>query len=218
MSKNIYVFSGLGADERVFHKLDLPGHTVRFIKWKIPQKHESIENYASRLLDQITTTRPILIGLSFGGLISIEIAKQIEVEQVILIASAKTKLEIPYYYRWAGKMRLHHHLPLHLLKKPNTFSNFIFRDSSPADRVLLHLIFADTNPIFLKWAIDKVVRWSNQIQPPNIKHIHGTADRIFPIRYISCDLKIKDGGHLLTLKNSEELSEILRPILRLNNK
>ena len=216
MSKNIYLFSGLGADERVFHQLDFAGYSVHYIKWEIPLEKESIEVYATRLLTQITTPTPILIGLSFGGLIAVEVAKLIETKQVILIASAKTKDEIPFYYRWAGKLKLHKRLPTHLLKRKNPFSNLVFRNSSNAERELMNSIFEGTNQLFLNWAIDKVVNWENRVQLANIQHIHGTADRIFPVRYANCHIRIKDGGHLLTLKRPDEITEILRSILRQN--
>ncbi len=114
MTKELYIFSGLGADERVFQRLDFPGFSTTFIKWIVPQDKETIENYATRLLDQITTTNPTLIGLSFGGLIAVEVAKQIDTEKVILIASAKTKKEIPFYYRFAGQLGLQKLLPTRL--------------------------------------------------------------------------------------------------------
>jgi len=216
VTKNIYIFSGLGANERVFQQLDLSGYSTTFIRWEIPGKHETIENYATRLLPQITTIRPTLIGLSFGGLISVEIAKQIDTENVILIASVKTKSEIPLYYRWAGKLRLHQLLPTHLLKETNLFSNWVFRNSTGADKQVLKSIFEGTNPVFLKWAISEAVRWKNQKQLENIRHIHGTADHIFPFRYVSCDIKINDGGHLLTLQNANEISKILRTNIQIS--
>ena len=88
MTKELYIFSGLGADERAFQRLDFSDFSTTFIKWIVPHDTETIENYTTRLLDQITTTKPTLIGLSFGGLIAIEVAKQIDTEKVILIASS----------------------------------------------------------------------------------------------------------------------------------
>ncbi len=66
--KHIYVFSGLGADERVFQYLDLSGFAVTFIRWIQPIQNETIEEYGKRLTQQITIVRPILFGLSFGAL------------------------------------------------------------------------------------------------------------------------------------------------------
>ena len=84
--KRIYVFSGLGADERVFKYLDFPGYEPVFIRWLQPTKEEAIEHYSKRLTEQIGTSRPVLIGLSFGGIIAIEVAKVIDTEKIILIA------------------------------------------------------------------------------------------------------------------------------------
>lgn len=210
MTKELYIFSGLGADERVFQRLDFSGFSTTFIKWIVPQDKETIENYAKRLLDQITTTKPTLIGLSFGGIMAIEVAKQIDTEKVILIASAKTKNEIPFYYRFAGQLRLHKLLPTRLLKNSNFITNWIFGTSSMFDKRLLRQILIGTDPIFLKWAIDKVARWTNQTQTKNIFHIHGTSDRILPLRFVKCNTKIKNGGHLMTLNKADELNNILR--------
>jgi hypothetical protein len=68
LTKELYIFSGLGADERAFQRLDFSGFSTTFINWVIPQDTDTIEHYVTRLLDQITTTKPTLIGLSFGGL------------------------------------------------------------------------------------------------------------------------------------------------------
>jgi pimeloyl-ACP methyl ester carboxylesterase len=213
LTKHIYILSGLGADERIFQKLDFSGFNISFIRWEVPAKKETIEQYASRLLIQITNTRPILIGLSFGGLIAIEIAKQIETEKVILIASAKTKEEIPALYRKGGKLKLQKLLPIQLLKGNNPFSAWVFRDASDSEKQLLKSIFSETNDIFLKWAIDTAVSWENETCLKNITHIHGTSDRIFPIRFVNCDVKIENGGHLLTLKHAAEISDILRTLI-----
>lgn len=210
MTKEIYIFSGLGADERVFQRLDFSGFSITFIKWIVPQDQETIENYATRLLDQITTKKPTLIGLSFGGLIAVEVAKQIDTEKVILIASAKTKMEIPFYYRLAGQLGLHKLLPTRFLKKSNFITNWFFGSTSTFDKQLLKQILFDTDPTFLKWAIDKVVRWTNLTQNKNIFHIHGTNDRILPFSFVKCNSAIKNGGHLITLNKAEELNNILR--------
>lgn len=210
MTKELFIFSGLGADERVFQRLDFSGFSITFIKWIVPQDKETIEHYATRLLDQITTTKPTLIGLSFGGLIAVELAKQIDTEKVILIASAKTKSEIPFYYRCIGHLGLHKLLPTRLLKTSNFITNWFFGTTSTFEKQLLKQILIDTDPTFLKWAIDKIARWTNQSQTKNIFHIHGTSDRILPFRFVNCNSTIKKGGHFMTLNKADELNKILR--------
>ena len=104
--KDIYLLSGLGADHRVLQDLDFSGYNITFIKWIQLIKNESIEDYAKRLTEQIITQNPIIIGLSFGGIMAVEIGKLIDTERIILIASAKTKFEIPFYYSFAGSLGL----------------------------------------------------------------------------------------------------------------
>lgn len=95
----IYILSGLGVDKRVFDKIDFGNLDVEFVDWIKPQKKESIESYARRIQESIKTENPILIGLSFGGMVSVEISKIRKTERIILLASAKIKSELPLMYR-----------------------------------------------------------------------------------------------------------------------
>ena len=210
MTKEIYIFSGLGADERVFQRIDFYDSTTIYIKWIIPNKKETIEQYATRLIEQITTAKPTLVGLSFGGLMAIEVAKQMEVEKVILIASAKTKKEIPFYFRFAGTFGLHKFLPTKLLKSSHFLTNWFFGTTSTSDKQILKEVLHDTDGTFLKWAIDKITRWKNETLIKKTYHIHGTSDRIFPFMFVKCDMSVKKGGHLMTLNRAGELSAIMR--------
>ena len=208
--KNVYVFSGLGADKRVFQKMDFSAYNETFVAWVLPNKNENIESYAKKLTEQIKHDKPILIGLSFGGIIATEIAKIIATEKVIVIASAKTKFEIPYYFRLAGKLKLHKVLPTKLMKMPNFFSFWLFGTVNQKEKKILAEILKDTDESFLKWAIDKIVNRNNEVVHKNVIHIHGTADRILPIRFVKCQIKVANGGHFMTLNKEKELDEILK--------
>jgi pimeloyl-ACP methyl ester carboxylesterase len=208
--RELYIFSGLGADERVFQKFDFSDFSITFIKWVVPQVKETIEQYATRLLAQITTPNPTLIGLSFGGMMAIEVAKQIKTEKVILIASAKTKAEIPFYYRFAGQLGLHQLLPTKLLKISNFITNWFFGANSTEDAQLLKQIIKNTDPIFLKWAIDKIVCWENEVKPHHVFHIHGANDKVLPLAFVIANEVIKNGGHFMTLTHAEILNKVLK--------
>lgn len=211
--KTIYILSGLGADERAFQKLSFPGYNVLFIKWITPDPDETIDHYASRLLPQITSPDPILAGLSFGGIMAIEIAKQIETEKIILIASVKTKNELPPLYRFAGKFGLHKIMPVSLMISCNSLNYWLFGAGSDIDRKLLREILHDTDPVFFKWAVSQIVKWQNQTLLKKCFHFHGDRDRILPIRFVKCDVVIKSGGHLMTLNRAEEINKVLQNYL-----
>ena len=72
----VYFISGLGADYRVFSLLELSFCEPVFIGWIKPQPNESLPHYAARLLEQIPETSPIIVGISFGGMLVTEMARQ----------------------------------------------------------------------------------------------------------------------------------------------
>jgi len=205
----IYLFSGIGADHRAFQKLDLSGYQVTYIDWLSVEGNEAIEHYAKRLLDQITSPKPILIGLSFGGIMAAEVAKLIEVEKIILIASVKTCHELPPSVK-LNLIPFYKILPGWLLVRPNFIVNWLFGTESKSDRKLLADILHDTDPNFVKWALDKITHWKNERIHPHTIHIHGTADRLFPFKYIKGAIPVTGGGHLMTVNRSLELSGLIR--------
>lgn len=214
MTKHIYIFSGLGADEKAFQRLDFSGYEATFVRWTKPKEDDTIESYAVGLLDQVKTPSPVLIGLSFGGLMAIEVAKHIATEKILLISSAKTRREIPLHFRIAGKLGLHKLIPYKTLKKPNAVTNFLFGAHSKADKKLLAEMLANTDIPFMKWALDKITSWKNNAVPDNVIHIHGTADKILLYYNIRSDYTIDNGEHLMVLNRSAEVNEIVRNELR----
>jgi pimeloyl-ACP methyl ester carboxylesterase len=211
--KNIYVISGLGADERVFFKTNFVNNNVTHIKWITPNKAESIESYALRLSKFITAENPILIGLSLGGMLAAEIAKHIAVHKIILISSAKTRAELPWLYKAVGKINGHKLIPVQFLKSANIFTNWAFSARTKEEKKMLAGIIRDTNIVFLKWAINQIANWQNEIVHPNTTHIHGTADRILPYKNIKNCITIKGGPHLMVVTKSTEVNKELIALL-----
>jgi pimeloyl-ACP methyl ester carboxylesterase len=210
----LYLFSGLGADARVFQKLTFGHCNPVFINWIKPYKRESLAHYAGRLLPQLTAPNPMLIGLSFGGLVAVEVAKQLATAKVILLNSVKTRSELPPYFRVLGRIGLQHILPAELAKKPNALTYWAFGTSTSETKILLAQILHDTDPKFVDWAVGQLLCWKNTTLLPNLVHIHGTADRLLPIRFIQADYEITSGGHLMPLDKAEEISALLQKIIK----
>ncbi|MFZ4799726.1 MAG: alpha/beta hydrolase [Bacteroidia bacterium] len=210
MKTEVYIFSGLGADERIFQNLDFSTNNVTHIKWIEPSKNELIEDYAFRITKQINEKNPILLGVSFGGIIATEVAKHISCSKIVIISSVKTRWEVPFYFRWAVALKLHLLIPTNFLKHANFISYWLFGVKNQNEKDLLKNILADTNDIFLKWALGKIGKWKNIIIHSNLIHIHGDNDRILPISFSKPNYQIKGGGHFMTLNNASEITEILK--------
>ncbi|MEQ8685800.1 MAG: alpha/beta hydrolase [Imperialibacter sp.] len=203
----VYLLSGLGADKRVFQFVDFSGFKVKHINWIEPLGNEAIEDYARRLLRQINTSSPILIGVSFGGMMAIEIGKLIDTEKIILVSSAKTKFDVPFYFRLVGQLNINNLVPTKLFKKVNALTYWFFGARTKREKKLLREIILDTDDNFLRWAIDKIVNWRNEIYLKGVSHIHGDMDRILPIK--TANFTISGGGHLIIVSKGDEIGQII---------
>ena len=216
--KDIYCVSGLGADERVFQRLKFQGYRPVHIKWIEPEAHESISDYTKRLTEQIKTEKPILIGLSFGGIIAVEMSKHIATEKVILISSTKNQQEVPFYFQIFRWFPIYLLLPAKLMLWLGRFiASWFFSLESQDERQLLRAILLDTNARFTKWAIHQVVTWKNELIPQNTYHIHGDRDRIFPYKFVREDFKVERGGHFMIMNRAEYISNSIQKIIDLNS-
>ncbi|MCC7466568.1 MAG: alpha/beta hydrolase [Saprospiraceae bacterium] len=214
MHKEIYLLSGLGADERIFQNLDFKGYIPRHILWIPPHPKESLKDYTGRLRMQISAERPLILGVSFGGMIATEIARQITCEGIILVSTAMMKSEIPLLYRWAGKLKLHHGIPAKLLKQANAFTYWLFGMKSTLEKQLLKAILADTDTYFLSWALDAILRWDNKAPVSCKLRIHGGRDKILPVQNIKEPVvEVPNGGHLMIYSCADSLNVILGAIL-----
>lgn len=207
----LYFISGLGVDRRTFGRLRFPGHlTVRHLDWIEPLAGETLPQYALRLARGIDTTEDFsLVGLSFGGMIATEMAKVLSPRQVVLISSASTAPELPGYFRFPGRLQLHRAVPYTLVKQPTPLTYWLLGAYSPEEKQLVGAILKDTSPRFLRWAVNSILTWRNEERPVNLYHIHGSADKVLPLRLVKADRVIKGAGHLVVFSHADLISRII---------
>lgn len=211
--KTIYYISGLGADERAFTQLKLPEQNWIYLPWLMPEKREPIDHYAARMAENITEPNPVLMGLSFGGMMSIEIAKQLPVHQVILISSIKSRSELPRWMRLAGNSRINRFISMQSYPFLEPIQNRFLGVTNEAERTIANHFRRTVDPVYLNWAIDAVLNWENTKIPSNIHHIHGDRDHIFPIKNIQATHVIPGGGHFMIMNKALAISSLLPDIL-----
>ncbi|WP_162427325.1 alpha/beta hydrolase [Pontibacter pudoricolor] len=214
MSK-IYFISGLGADWRMFQFLKLPEFLPQQqVAWIAPQdENESLASYTRRLSEQITDPEPILVGLSFGGLVAIELSKLVQPKVTIIISSLATRHNLPWYYRQLGKTRLQKWLPFPVMKAIYPVAPFFFGAHTEPERRLLKEVILEIDEKFLRWALSRLLDWDQQETIPGLIQIHGTSDLILPFRDRPGIISIPKGEHLMVMHLSDEISVILSKIL-----
>lgn len=209
--KTIYCISGLGATEKAFSKLNIPDYKLKVIDWLLPLPKETIENYAARMREEIIDSDPILMGLSFGGIMCIEIARQITVQKIIIISSVKSDKELPFWMKTAGKLKLNKMLPIksnYKLSEP--IQNYLLGVSTAEEKEVAAASRKQANTQYVKWAVDKVLNWKNNWQHPQLIHINGDADKMFPLKKIKPTHIVKNGGHFMIMNKAAEVSALIQ--------
>lgn len=209
MTKPIYCISGLGTDEKIFDNLRLDGYELKFIPWIKPGKTESITEYATRMASYITDELPVLLGVSFGGMMGIEIAKQVPIQKLILVSSIKSPLEMPKWMRVAGKMRLNKIIPIRSYKFTEKIDNRRLGVSNEQELLMVRDYRQKADPVYLEWAVHQVLNWRNNWLPDNLVHIHGDMDKIFPIKKTTPTHVIKAGTHMIIYNRAKEIAECI---------
>lgn len=210
----VYFIAGLGADCRVFHHIRLPqGFEAVHLDWIPPLKDESLHDYALRLAERIDTAEPFAIaGLSMGGMLAVEIAKEYHPVVTILISSIPCSKHLPGIYKVAGKLRVHRIIPVALLKRASFVKRF-FTAEANADKQLLRQMIEDADAGFITWAMDAIVKWQcDPLEGPYV-HIHGKNDFILPVRNTKPTHVISSAGHAMVLTKWAEISRIVQETL-----
>lgn len=207
--KTVYLFSGLGADSSIFMNLDLPGYHKVYINWIPALPKESITQYATRIKSQITVENPDIIGLSFGGIVAVEVSKQIKVDKMVLISSVKTRNELNRFQFFFMKLGMYRIIPGPLIRRANFLTYQYFGARSPKDKKTLTNLLAQTDASFFRWALGSIAYWDNKLAPERTIQIHGTADRVITGKRVHPDYRIKGGGHLMVFNKADTISKIV---------
>ena len=217
---HVYCISGLGADERIFCKLDVADADFHFIQWIQPLAGEDIHAYAQRLAKQIQHPKPVLIGVSFGGMMAIELAKVIDVEKVVLISSIKSFEELPTWMKLCGRYRIDRMLPqkplgqIKPLKMLRPIQNYFLGVKSKEEKKIANHFRDHVDPQYLRWSVNQIINWRNDWKPQQIFHLHGDQDHIFPIKRVSPTHVVPNAGHFMVMNKCGEVSRILNDILK----
>ena len=216
---NVYFISGLGADRRAFDKIKLDTHhIVHHIDWLEPELNESIQHYAKRMSQNIDATQPFaLVGLSFGGIMSIEIDKLINAKKIILISSVSHRKELPWYFKLSSVLRVHKLGFAHSIKHNERLMFWFFGTQSNKLKAYLKEMIDGVSEYYLKWSMHQIVNWKQEHKPPNVFHIHGTLDKIFPIGNIQADKIIVKGSHFMVVTHGKQISEEINASLEKEN-
>ena len=214
--KNVYFMPGMAANCDIFEniKLDTQKFKLHFINWLEPEINETLGNYCIRIAHQIKETNPVLIGVSFGGIIVQEIAKIIPVEKVIIISSVKNPSEFPARILWARKWKLYRFFPTSYVTFLEDVTKKIVSSKKIHHRIDMYKKYLSVrSKNYLDWAFKAIILWENNNPVANIYHLHGTKDHIFPSNRIENAEFLENGTHIMIMVHAKWINKKLAEIL-----
>ena len=211
----VYFMPGLAASATIFERIALPEDVfeMHLLEWEIPLANESLAEYAQRITKKIKHENPVLIGVSFGGILVQEMANYIDAKKVIIISSVKSNLEFPRRFKIAKATKAYKLIPMSLILNLENLAKFSFGEKIN-HRLKLYEKFLSVRDIgYLEWAVEKVILWDRTMVDEQVVHIHGDMDDVFPIKYITDCIVVKGGTHVMILNKYKWLNANLPAII-----
>lgn len=215
----VYFMPGMAAGPSIFRDISLPGETFEMVmlEWFIPEKGMTLREYATAMCKLVKHPNPVLIGVSFGGLLVQEMARQLSARKVIIISSVKSSSELPKRMLFARYTSIHKLLPTGLVNNVELLSKYAFGENLGKRLELYEQFLCVRDKYYIDWCIDQMVNWAPGEPLPNLVHIHGDKDSVFPIQNIKDCISVENGTHAMIIHRYKWFNERL-PAIILDNR
>lgn len=212
---SVYFMPGLAANASIFERISLPEDRfdTYFMEWEIPMDNETLSEYAKRISEKVTHENPVLVGVSFGGILVQEMAPFLAPRKIIIISSVKSNLEFPTAFKLAKKTKAYQLIPTSLIDNAYNLAKFTFGEKGINRLKLYQMYLTVRDKKYLDWSIKSIILWDRKKADPNVIHIHGDADEVFPIKYIENCIVVNGGSHSMILTKYKWLNVNLPKII-----
>lgn len=209
---NVYLFPGQGSDHRIFKNFDLDTTSYNYfcIDYGAPLPKENLRQFACRQSKKIDTLDPfILVGVSLGGMICVEMAHFLNPEKVFILSSAKNSLELPTRYTFQKKVGFYKLLSPRFYKFSAQLLQPIVEPDRSFEKETCKSMLKIKSEIYFKRTVSIIVEWGRKSCNAAVIHIHGDNDHTIPIRNVKSDYIVKGGSHMMALTHGSLISEII---------
>ena len=211
----VYFVPGLAASPKIFEYIDLPSDQfeVHHLDWFLPPSGITLVDYARLMAERVTHEDPVLIGVSFGGMLVQEMARFVNPRKLIIISSIKCRDEMPRRLWVARYTRLHRLLPTGAIQNLEMLTRFAFGDAVRKRLKLYERYLGMRDKEYLDWALEAIVHWDRETPEPGLIHIHGDQDAVFPMSHLGSFLRVEGGTHTMIIHRYKWFNERLPAII-----
>lgn len=206
---------GMAASPKIFEriKLDESIFDCHYLEWIEPNSNEPLQSYAERISKNITHKNPVLVGVSFGGILVQEMKAFVNPQKVIIVSSVKSNTELPLRMKIVKSTKAYKLFPTSLAQNVDRLTKLGFTKLLKQRIELYKMYLTMNSKNYLDWAIQQVVSWERKEVDPEIIHIHGDADEVFPSKNIHNYIKIKGGTHIMLINRHKWFNSNLPEII-----
>ncbi len=212
---HIYLMPGMAASPRIFENFSLPKnkYQLHYLEWEIPTIDESLQQYSKRIIKKIIHEKPVLLGVSFGGILVQEISKIIELRKLFVVSSIKSQEELPNRLKYLKFGNLYKHLPTGLVKNVDWLYNLSLGETISTRVNLYKKYLSVDDPTYLDWAIREMIFWDQERPLSDAIYIHGDKDLIFPHSCEGNCIVVEGGTHIMVVNRFRWFNENLPKLI-----
>ncbi len=211
----VYFMPGMAANPSIFDHISLPEtiFETHLLEWFVPRKGISIEDYALEMCSHVHHKNPVLIGVSFGGILVQEMSKHIRARKIIIVSSVKSHKELPKRMLFAKYTKVHKLLPTGLVNNVELLAKYAFGETVTKRLALYEQYLSLRDKYYIDWSIDQIINWKPTEVVENLVHIHGAKDAVFPLHNIQDCISVKNGTHTMIIHRARWFNEHLPTII-----
>ncbi len=205
-AKPLILLPGMMADHRLL--ADQQDSFPNLIVPPLPEHHPSdtIASYAEKIADTLRPIGPCVVGgVSFGGIVALELARHLDSPGCILISSIRSPRELPFRFRVLR--------PISFLPQ-SAFNALTFGIAGLVRPLMRRGVQRRSDQMlaspFFSWATRATLCWKGCDPAIPIGQIHGDADLTFPIELTQPDEAVTGAGHMLVATHSDIVNEFIQ--------
>jgi pimeloyl-ACP methyl ester carboxylesterase len=212
---HLYLLPGLGADGRLFDRIDFGAHGAHRIDWPAMPEGSSLRDYAEVLARRVDTNQAhALVGVSMGGMVAQEMALITRPARTIIISSWKGPQEMPMPVKLLRGTHAEKLLTPVFMKHALPMVRWQMGLETKADNDLFDAFVAATPLEQVRVQTAAVLGWEGPAEPvAGLVHIHGDHDRLMPISPIKGAEVIRGGGHFMVFNRAIEVGSAVHEAL-----
>lgn len=207
---------GMAANPTIFEHIKLPEDRfeIHWLEWMLPNKKETLESYAKRMIEtQIKHENIVLLGVSFGGILVQEMSKYMTLKKLFVVSSVKSKHELPKRMKVMKYTKAYKILPTQLVSNIEVLAKYTFGETITKRIELYKKYLSVSDKDYLDWAIENVIEWNQENPIEDAIYIHGDKDAVFPHSCAGHCIVIPGGTHIMVISKYKWFNENLPKLI-----